>query len=227
MGCGRQPALSQNDEDQFGQIRYRAKAYPGLRELQVIRALGPQGIVGSVCPAQLGNWAASDWGYRPILAAVSHRLAPALRNHFCLAQRRTPDQTGRIGCIVIEASPSEEPGVCPCAGKARRELGLADRPLVELAKRDPIVADEHLSCFCEILQAGEIDLAPCQQQVSEPVINEYGYLAYGWCYLDAAAEPPVGNPDLVVGCPLGEERLIRMLGDAQPVPGARLFLACP
>ncbi|WP_438005328.1 hypothetical protein WME89_42445 [Sorangium sp. So ce321] len=56
----------------------KAKAYPGLRELQLIRELGPQGIVGSVCPRQLDDDSAADFGYRPALGAIVDRLKPAL-----------------------------------------------------------------------------------------------------------------------------------------------------
>ncbi|MGK3959100.1 hypothetical protein WMF01_00840 [Sorangium sp. So ce1667] len=56
----------------------KAKAYPGLRELQLIRELGPQGIVGSVCPTQVVDDEAADFGYRPAIGAIIHRLKPAL-----------------------------------------------------------------------------------------------------------------------------------------------------
>ncbi|KYF87878.1 hypothetical protein BE17_52840 [Sorangium cellulosum] len=55
-----------------------AKAYPGLRELELIRELGPQGIVASVCPRQLADDDAADFGYRPAIGAIVDRLKPAL-----------------------------------------------------------------------------------------------------------------------------------------------------
>jgi hypothetical protein len=56
----------------------RAKAYPGLRQLAVLKGLGGQGVVASVCPAQLVQPADSDFGYRPAMAA----LVEALKAHF-------------------------------------------------------------------------------------------------------------------------------------------------
>jgi hypothetical protein len=48
----------------------RAKAYPGLRELSLIKALGPQGVVGSICPKQLADPSAPDYGYRPFVRSL-------------------------------------------------------------------------------------------------------------------------------------------------------------
>ncbi|CAN95194.1 Putative secreted protein [Sorangium cellulosum So ce56] len=55
-----------------------AKAYPGLRELQLIRSLGERGVAGSICPAQLADPSSPDYGYRPIMNAVLDRLSTAL-----------------------------------------------------------------------------------------------------------------------------------------------------
>ncbi|WP_437893234.1 hypothetical protein [Sorangium sp. So ce124] len=55
-----------------------AKAYPGLRELQLIRSLGERGVAGSICPAQLADPSAPDYGYRPVMNAVLDRLSTAL-----------------------------------------------------------------------------------------------------------------------------------------------------
>ncbi|WP_438013965.1 hypothetical protein WMF18_23920 [Sorangium sp. So ce315] len=55
-----------------------AKAYPGLRELQLLRSLGARGVAGSICPAQLADTSSPDYGYRPIMRAVLDRLSTAL-----------------------------------------------------------------------------------------------------------------------------------------------------
>ncbi|WP_438022289.1 hypothetical protein [Sorangium sp. So ce233] len=56
----------------------RANAYPGLRELQLLQRLGEQGVAGSICPAQIENSLAPDYGYRPVMNAVLDRLSTAL-----------------------------------------------------------------------------------------------------------------------------------------------------
>jgi hypothetical protein len=61
-------------------LQVNAKAYPGLRHLQLLRSLGGRGVVGSVCPPQLSDPNALGFGYRAAFAAVgdgiSARLAP-------------------------------------------------------------------------------------------------------------------------------------------------------
>ncbi|WP_156338891.1 hypothetical protein [Chondromyces crocatus] len=56
----------------------KAKAYPGLRQLSVIQQMGEQGVAGSICPAQLDNPTADDFGYRPAVQALVERMAPRL-----------------------------------------------------------------------------------------------------------------------------------------------------
>ncbi|WP_437302721.1 hypothetical protein [Sorangium sp. So ce388] len=56
----------------------KAKAYPGIRELQLIKSLGDRGVAGSICPAQIEDASSPDYGYRPIMNAVLDRLSTAL-----------------------------------------------------------------------------------------------------------------------------------------------------
>ncbi|AKT41296.1 hypothetical protein [Chondromyces crocatus] len=56
----------------------KAKAYPGLRQLSVIQQMGEQGVAGSICPAQLDNPTADDFGYRPAIRAFVERMATRL-----------------------------------------------------------------------------------------------------------------------------------------------------
>jgi len=53
----------------------RAKAYPGLRQLAFLKSLGDQALVGSVCPAEVADTAAADFGYRPALRSIIEWLA--------------------------------------------------------------------------------------------------------------------------------------------------------
>ncbi|WP_437669548.1 hypothetical protein [Sorangium sp. So ce131] len=55
-------------------LQVRGKAYPGLRELQLIQSLGNQGVAASICPAQLSDAAQVDYGYRPVVRALMERL---------------------------------------------------------------------------------------------------------------------------------------------------------
>jgi len=66
--------LCQNDQGAFGTTQYRAKAYPGLRQLELIRALGSQGVVGSICPAQTAQPTTLDFGYVPTVRTLVESL---------------------------------------------------------------------------------------------------------------------------------------------------------
>ena len=62
-----------------GQQQIRAKAYPTLRELMVVRAMGDQGIAGSTCPISVTESKNSPlYGYNPATAAILDRLRQSL-----------------------------------------------------------------------------------------------------------------------------------------------------
>ena len=57
-----------------GTVQYWAKAYPGLRPLQVLRDLGSASIVSSICARNVTNVERPDFGYRPAMAAIAEGL---------------------------------------------------------------------------------------------------------------------------------------------------------
>jgi hypothetical protein len=84
-----------------------AKAYPTIRELQVVRALGDQGIVSSLCPITLDEAKKNDptdqtYGYRPAVAVIIDRLKNALTTQ-CLPQklRANDDANAEVPCLVL------------------------------------------------------------------------------------------------------------------------------
>jgi hypothetical protein len=199
-----------------------AKAYPGIRELRVLRELGSQAVVGSVCPAQRLEDEERDFGYEPMVASTVERVTGALVGR-CLVLGSAPAVAadGSLpSCTVVEAKVANEG--CSCTG-SRRSL--------DAAVHDAVAAHLFASgllgprCFCEIPQASGTGLAACQYDL-EPAPMVAGEPAAGWCYLDASGWPTVGNPALVSHCPAGVKRTIRFLGDAAPDPGASVLLAC-
>jgi hypothetical protein len=60
-------------------LQTKAKAYPGIKHLAIAKGLGSQGVVGSICPAQLGDATKPDYGYRPSVQAIIDRVKPAIR----------------------------------------------------------------------------------------------------------------------------------------------------
>ena len=58
-------------------LQLRDKAYPGLRQLAVMKALGSTGtVVSSVCPIQLMDASLGSYGYRPMVRALQRRTTP-------------------------------------------------------------------------------------------------------------------------------------------------------
>jgi len=64
-------------------LQVRAKAFPGIRPLTVLRDLGPQAVVASVCPVSAGDPALDPAleGYRLAMNAIHTRLKTAFPTH--------------------------------------------------------------------------------------------------------------------------------------------------
>ncbi|MBK9264113.1 MAG: hypothetical protein IPM54_30470 [Polyangiaceae bacterium] len=208
-------------------LQVRAKAYPGIRPLTVLKDLGSQAVVTSVCPVQLDDSSApaTDFGYRMAVSAMMDRLRPALGAQ-CLPRTLVPDESGKVSCVLVEAINSE--GNCQCdPSKARRgiEAGSAQANMVSIAKTDPLAAQAGWDCYCEVVQLEGAAKEVCQHDTaSAPMLN--GEPVNGWCYVDASTDPPTGNPELVAACPDNEKRKIRYAGHGEARPGATLFITC-
>jgi hypothetical protein len=201
-------------------LQTHAKAYPGTRFLSAIRSLGAQGIVGSVCPKQLTNPDARDFGYRPAIQAIIDRLKTALGGQ-CLPRTLSPDASGQVACLIIEGRNTS--GQCTCDIPGRTAVPAESAAAIEQAKKDPSAAGA--DCFCAVTQLTGDELTACQtDEADNPVVN--GAQVDGWCYVDATTTPPVGNPAIVAGCPDTERRIIRFVGEGEAAGGATLFITC-
>jgi hypothetical protein len=56
-----------------------AKAYPGTRQLSVLKGLGSQGVVSSICPSQQTDPSKADYAYRPAVHALIERVQARLK----------------------------------------------------------------------------------------------------------------------------------------------------
>ncbi|MFO0755775.1 MAG: hypothetical protein U0359_04760 [Byssovorax sp.] len=214
-------------------IQKRAKGYPGLRELAVLRGLGGQGIVASVCPAQTSDPQKADYGYRPVIGSILDRLRVAISGQ-CLPHQLTPDPSGEVACVLVEARNSG--GSCSCdPAAARRDVPAEHAGIVDVAKSSPLAKNAGWDCFCEIPQCGDPassspeELAACQGDASDvPVIQggpDNGKNASGWCYVDPSAVP-TSNPQIVQACPEMEKRIVRFVGNGSPGNNATVFVSC-
>lgn len=73
-----QNPLCQKRDQSYSTLQGRAKAYPGLRQLELAKRLEGQASVGSVCPAQLDVPEALDFGYRPFVRTLTQSIRPTL-----------------------------------------------------------------------------------------------------------------------------------------------------
>jgi hypothetical protein len=76
-------------------------------------------------------------------------------------------------------------------------------------------------CACELVQCSGAALTQCQTDAT-PVAQ----LRPGFCYVDAATVPPLGDPALVATCSTNSRRELRILGPAPDEPAPLTYLGC-
>jgi hypothetical protein len=200
----------------------RSTATPGIRQLEVARAIGPTGGIGSICSAQVEDPTGADYGLTPALfGGLLDRVTPRLRTDFCAPAPTEVDGAGTASCKLVEAR-RVDGGPCECPDPGRARLGGSDEE--DLKRRiDLVAADEGrtFDCFCEIVPAEQEDLDACRTSPVELVTNVFGYPVSGWCW---AGDAPVAS-ELAVDCAEGTG-VFRLLGDARPLSSSGLFLEC-
>ncbi|HEY3667116.1 MAG TPA: hypothetical protein VGL19_13995, partial [Polyangiaceae bacterium] len=189
-----------------------AKAYPGTRELQVLKDLGENAIVASICPKQATGDPTSDpnYGYNPAVGAIIERLKVAL-NGKCLPRPIQTNDKGQLLCRVMEAQKS----ACDCSLPGR----LPPDPLIESAVQAQLQATGNCGnagqasckswCQCEIKQETGADLSRCQS-------NDAALKTPGYCYVDKTAEKAPGANTAAIGtalakCPANQQQLLRFV----------------
>lgn len=212
-----------------GTQQIAAKAYPSLRELSVLSGMQNQGIFASICPAVSSGTDknAVDYGYNPAVESIIERVKEKLQGECFARQLKVDPKTGNVSCLVLEAMQVEDPAQCCNApGRAPIPEFVDGEPnpsyqAVRQAKEDRYAID--WNCFCEIVQvdAGE-ERKACLNELDPDSSNQ----GDGWCYIDAASPPYVGNAELVKDCPDTEQRLMRFVGDGDPRFGADVFITC-
>ena len=203
----------------YGKVQYRAKAYPGRRQLAVLKGLQSQAVVASICPSNMTDLNAADFGYRPAIGAIVDRLKGALVSA-CWDQQLETAPDGTVPCVVLEATRGQVGAdgtvICTACTGARSEA-TADQNRVLSA--DPVFEANGLNCVCQINQAEPGPaLDACVSQATVLDVE-------GWCYVDPNVDSS-HNPDLVAGCPVDSKRIIRFVGENIPQAGALTFVQC-
>jgi hypothetical protein len=158
-------------------VQIKGKAYPTRRELMVAKELEEQGVVASLCPKQLTNASADDYGYRPAVRTITDRLERSLVGS-CLPRELTREGDGKVACSVLAILPDETPNeTTECA-----RFGLKP-PSAALAKqlRERLVEDEDEAStklpICEVPQIS-VEKGETCRDASEDI---------AFCYAEAQA----------------------------------------
>jgi hypothetical protein len=234
-----QKPLCQDATGAYGTTQLRAKAYPGRRHLEVLEQLKDTGIVASICPWDVQHPDdTEDYGYNPAVNAIIERLKKGL-NDRCLTRRLTADEQGQVPCTIIEAA--RTPLDCSHAGLQQLGFDYAsqgvdserqqklERAVREQMLKVKICGPESIGQVpCESLNLCEVaQLRDEQQQLCQTVKKEeLPTDLYGYCYVDATVEPPIGEPDLVQDCDASARRMLRFVGQDLMAPDAITFVAC-
>jgi hypothetical protein len=226
----------------------RAKAYPGLRELQVLKDMGSNAIVASICPknvtAEGMATADANFGYNPAVSAIVSRLKEALTAK-CLPRALVPEDNpaspdvGKVPCAVVEVRPKPMGAECPpCDNNVGRfELVGEEAKVISSVKENmsnlsqcgppPIPTSCDDFCMCKLQQFTGNDLVQC---VETQLGADPGGL-YGYCYVDPTVNvdndpEPDAHPSLLESCDPTQKRILRFMGANVPAKDGLAFIAC-
>lgn len=199
--------------------QYWGSAYPGLRELAVLKGVGGHGIVASACPKS-SDLSAEDYGYRPAMDAFAGRVAKQV-GRSCLTRDAQATPAGTTPCKIVTASSG---AVCSCdaaQGLSTLADGIVQPVLDELESVGYCGGATSCDdlCLCELQQLKDADLLACQTAEEPPDVA-------GFCYLNAVpGEVNAGDADLAADCVGTAPRRIRFAGGAPAASVALLY--CP
>jgi hypothetical protein len=211
-------------------IQIAAKAYPGLRELAVLKGLESNGVVASICPKftapAVGLTEQTDgaYGYNPAIAAIGD-IVKARIGRPCLPRPLPVEANGEVPCAVVEAVPPTG-SACGCEGAGREPIHADDAKL-RAAVVDNIRSTGRCDgagevacsdyCLCKVKPLSGRELTACQNGTEDA-------RTFGYCYIDPAQG--IGDPALVAECGSTTQRSLRLVGDGLPASGSLTFMAC-
>lgn len=211
----------------IGTTQYFAKAYPGVRHIELLRAFGKvtnNSIAASICPkVQMAGMPTTDpnYGYNPAVTALVDRMKSALAPS-CLSEAVPVDSEGAIACHVLEVSSASS---CSCTGAGRSEPSANSAAAIRSRLAEALYCDGvgqpscDSLCVCEIDQIATAARSACQNDATVPADSA------GFCYLDAARQ--LGDPELLESCPVDRKRRLRFVGSDIPLPGSATYVFCP
>jgi hypothetical protein len=230
--CERRPGV-----DPPGTTQYWAKAYPGTRQLEVLRDYGDNSIVASICARNVDTRTSdtrADFGYRPAVDAIVERLKEQLTDR-CLPRALSPADDGTVPCTLVEtvSRPDEACACDPAAARRVPDERTSSLIRAELARdrTEPCGASDptcERACLCEVLQVQKVPgqdpqsaLRACQQEPEDGDVSG----VEGWCYVADTATQHIGNAEIVADCPSTQRQLLRFVGQ-RLAADSKTFIAC-
>ncbi|HEY4122526.1 MAG TPA: hypothetical protein VGM56_31900 [Byssovorax sp.] len=127
----------------------------------------------------------------------------------CIGASAQIDGDGEAMCHVLAARSTG--GACSCALPGRTAVTPTQQ-----ANADALRASTGADCVCEILELAGADQQRCRDD------EDPSGVAGGFCYVDGAMNPPIGNPALAAACSASDgPHLVRLVGSASfAAPGA-------
>lgn len=195
-----------------GNKQVKAKAYPTVREFRVVRALGEQGIISSLCPIQLTDEKLPTYGYRPAVATIIDRLKNALTTQ-CLPQKLREDSAAAapVPCLVL-AQLSEPTDSCEAHGLSAPKKEILDVFLAQKRAESGELGEDGLDLAA-------LPVCEVPQQTVERGVSCASSQEIAWCYVEndpAAGKAPAGRCPQAVIFSSGSDKL----------PNARFSLQC-
>jgi hypothetical protein len=215
---GYQSPLCEGGSPEDTATQIRDKAYPSLRELEVLRAAGSRAVVASVCPKNVevpnGDALDASLDYNPAAHALADRMTESFAGD-CLPFEVSLDAFDQMRCTVIEARPSSDCTCDPAEGRREATDGTVTETIQTYLNDSGL--GSHAACLCELPQLTAAAGAACR--AGDPAITEPGF-----CYIDG--NRGIGDPALVGSCPDGQKRRVRYVGANLPAGNAKVFLSC-
>jgi hypothetical protein len=221
------------DSTGYSQLQLYAKAFPGTRQLQVLKDVGYGSMVASICPkVTTGDTTDPSYGYNPAVETINDRLTPVLAGQCLSIGIELPTSpSGNVDptlvgerCVVVETTQNPDAACAPCDSSKNRKTVSPNMEQTVLARLkatgqcgDPVPCDSARWCMCELGVATDLDACLNELEPDESKV-------FGWCYIDATGDPPSGNPALVEGCM--PARQLRFVGASTPASGATVFIGC-
>jgi hypothetical protein len=247
--CSKPEAAAHNPLCDAQAKQTRFKAYPGLRHLRILRSLGDNGVVASICAES----------YRPAIQGIAERIRAVVDGQ-CLRSSLTVDDDGEVPCSIMESFATAKPegksrcedlgaGYCtPGSAACRRDGGAfpplspaqvattinlritstdpagqtVARPTPAYAKGENVYvdgADGVTHLVCEIAPLAS-RLPPDQARACVSDPAFRPATGGGWCYSRERAV--IGERCLALGAP----GRIRFFGDVNPRSGSEVFTTC-